>query len=163
MLRVLDNGFTVKAVGLECINSLANLHKASFQRGWGAHDFALFLQDRHMKLLGVFPNRGREPAGFLLIRCVADEAEVISIAVARRHRRKGLGEGLMQMAIDLLYDEGIKVLLLEVDETNKAAIELYNQLGFELVGERRAYYPAKGGEKAANALMMRLSLDDEYV
>lgn len=160
-MRVLENGYTVKTLGLDAINSLANLHKSSFQRGWGAHDFALFLQDKQMLLIGAYPSRNREPAAFLLLRMAADEAEIISIAVDRRHRRKGLAAAMLDMALDMLYEKGINCLLLEVDETNKAAVTLYQYFGFEIVGERRAYYPNKSGKAASNALIMRLALEDE--
>ncbi len=160
-MRVLENGYTVKDLGIDSINCLANLHKKSFTRGWGAHDFALFLQDNKMKVLGAFSNGDKNPNAFLLVRCVADEAEVISIAVGRRHRRKGVAEGMLDVAIDTLYDKGIKELHLEVDENNKGAVELYNQAGFEVIGERKAYYKSEKGEKASSALMMRLILDEE--
>lgn len=160
-MRILENGYTIKDLGIDSINGLANLHKSSFSRGWGAHDFALFLQDQTMKVLGAFNNGGRDPLGFLLVRCVADEAEVISLAVGPKHRRRGVAEGLLDVAIDALYEKGIKQLHLEVDENNRGAVELYSHAGFEVVGERRAYYQGKSGEKASNALMMSLSLDDE--
>lgn len=159
-MRILENGYTVKNLGLESINGLANLHKSSFARAWGAHEFALFLQDKHMKLLGAFKNGKRDPSAFLLVRHVSDEAEVISIAVERPHRRRGVGEGLLDTAIDELSDMGVKQLHLEVDEQNSAAVELYRNFGFEVVGERRAYYPGGHGKKAANALMMCLELCD---
>ncbi len=160
-MRVLENGYTVRDLGIDSISALANLHKSSFTQGWGAHDFALFLQDQKMKVLGAFPNGNPDLMAYLLVRCVADEAEVISLAVGRRHRRRGVAVGLLDAAIDTLYDKGIKELHLEVDESNKAAVELYVQAGFEVIGERRAYYKAKKGEKASNALMMRLVLADE--
>lgn len=160
-MRVLSNGYTLRKVGLESINSLANLHKSAFQRGWGAHDFALFLQDKHMKLLGAYPAKRREPAAFLLLRSVAEEAEIISIAVARKYRRKGLALALLNMALDELYDEGILELHLEVDEKNKAAVKLYEGLGFEVVGTRKAYYQGEKGAPANNALIMRLLIADD--
>ncbi len=159
-MRLLENGYTVKDLGLENINGLASLHKSAFTRGWEAHDFAQFVQDRQMKLLGAFKNGGREPSAFLLVRQVEDEAEVISIAVGRTHRRRGIGVGLLDAAIDELSESGVKELHLEVDGQNNAAVELYKNMGFEVVGERRAYYPGGHGKTAANALMMCLHLDD---
>ncbi len=160
-MRVLENGYTVKDLRIDSIKALANLHENSFTRGWGAHDFALFLQDNTMKVLGAFSNGHKDPNAFLLVRCAADESLGSVNAVGRRHRRKGVAEGMLDAAIDALYDKGIKELHLEVDETNKAAVDLYTQAGFEIVGERKAYYQGKKGEKASSELMMRLDLDDE--
>ncbi len=157
-MRVLENGYTVKDLSLENITGLAKLHSTSFARSWGAHDFALFLQDRRMKILGAFQTGEHDPLAFLLVRQVEDEAEVISLAVGRRHRRRGIGEGLLDIAIDDLCEQGVKEVHLEVDEQNSAAVELYKNIGFEVVGERRAYYPAGPSKKRANALIMTLDL-----
>lgn len=160
-MRILENGYMIRRLGLESINDLANLHKASFSAAWGAHDFALFMQNRDVILIGAIASGKSVPVAFLLVRKLVDEAEVISIATARRHQRAGLARGMMETMIDLLYDEGITALHLEVDEQNGTAVHLYQGLGFDIVGERRAYYPKGRGERAANALMMTLPLTDE--
>lgn len=157
-MRILADGYVVRELGLESINALANLHRGSFANRWGAHDFALFLQNSDVITLGAYPPAKTEPAAFLLVRRVADEAEVITIAVDRRHRRRGLARSMLDVAIDLLDEAGVTALHLEVDEQNSAAVDLYRDLGFEVVGVRHAYYPSSKNKPAANALMMALEI-----
>ena len=160
-MRVLENGYIVRDVGLDQINGLARLHRSSFQQSWSADDFALFLQDRSMRMFVAFQQGVKGPLAFLLVRSAADEAEVISLAVEPKHRRRGLGEGLMDLAIDALLEQGITTLHLEVDEQNVAAVKLYENLGFDVVGTRKAYYRQGQGEKATSALVMSLQLGED--
>ncbi len=160
-MRVLENGYIIRDVGFDQINGLAKLHQSAFQQGWTADDFALFVQDRMVRVLGAFQTGVKEPLAFLLVRSVADEAEVISLGVAPKHRRRGLGEGLMDVAVDDLLEKGIKRLHLEVDEQNVAAVKLYENLGFDVVGTREAYYRHGRGEKATSALLMSLQLGED--
>ena len=81
----------------------------------------------------------------------------MTIGVEPRYARSGLGWRLMQAAMREALVKGSEALFLEVDETNQAAIGLYRKLGFNKVGERRAYYQDKAGQRTA-ALVMRLDL-----
>lgn len=160
-MRILQGGYIIRRVDTAAINGVAALHKSAFRHGWEADEFALYAEDPGMRLLGAFQSGTSDPVAFLLVRVVADEAEVLSLAVGARHRRCGLGEGLMDAVIDELFEQGIVQLHLEVDETNKPAVALYEKLGFEIVGERRAYYAQGEGKPANGALQMTLDLVDE--
>ena len=85
------------------------------------------------------------PAGFALVRCVADEAELLLIAVATAFRRRGVGTALIRTVIGEAEASGIADLHLEVRAGNDAAL-LYRAQGFAKVGERRAYYRGKTGQ-----------------
>lgn len=160
-MRVLDSGYMVRHVEIDNAKGLAKVHQDCFAHPWGVHDFVLFLQDKKYLTLGAFLPSKSQPVGFILLRVVADEAEIISIAVRRKHRRKGLAEALLDAALDELENAAVHVLHLEVEANNKSAINLYNQAGFEIVGEREAYYRPAAGMPAANALMMKLFLNED--
>ena len=85
------------------------------------------------------------------------EGEILTIAVARSHRRLGLGWKLLDAVLRELHRERAGALFLEVDETNVGAIALYRRLGFSQVGRRPGYYPAQG-KPASGALVMRRDL-----
>ena len=72
----------------------------------------------------------------MLARLAAGEAEILTIAVARGHRRQGLGWRLMDAVLRELHAERAEALFLEVDETNAPAIGLYRKFGFHEVGKR---------------------------
>jgi ribosomal-protein-alanine N-acetyltransferase len=74
---------------------------------------------------------------FLLLRVVADEAEVITLGVVRK--RRGVATHLLKAALDRLV--GVARVHLEVAEGNAGAIALYERFGFTRTGRRPAYYP----------------------
>lgn len=69
-----------------------------------------------------------------------DEADVTNIAVTKGYRRQGIAEELLNNLMRLAYNKGVKKMYLEVRESNESARNLYNKLGFEQIGKRRAFY-----------------------
>ena len=95
--------------------------------------------------------------GFVLARLAAGEGEILTVAVARSHRRLGIGWQLMDGVLRELHGQRAEALFLEVDETNAPAIALYRRLGFRQVGHRPDYY-RQPGQGATSALVMRRDL-----
>ncbi|MDP1028238.1 GNAT family N-acetyltransferase [Sphingomonas sp. KR1UV-12] len=87
-----------------------------------------------------------DPAGFALTRTIMDEAELLLLAVAPEHRRRGVGGALLRSVIADCRDVGAAKLHLEVRGGNPAA-QLYEGAGFEKVGERRGYYRGRDGKQ----------------
>ncbi len=144
----------------EEVETLAAIHAEGFRRTWSAHDFQALMVDPSVFVLAArlqSPLGARKIAGFVTVRFAADEAEILTIAVASRYRRHGYGRLLMDDVIRRLYREHIATLFLEVDRTNRAAVGLYQRLGFTVAGERKHYYadPVAGD---GTALVMRLQV-----
>jgi [ribosomal protein S18]-alanine N-acetyltransferase len=68
------------------------------------------------------------------------EMDVINIATAPEHRRRGVGRGLMQWIIDLCREEGVTLLWLRVRASNRIARRFYRRLGFRQRGRFDGYY-----------------------
>jgi ribosomal-protein-alanine N-acetyltransferase len=132
-------------------------HEGGFARLWEPGECAALLADPAVLAEGVFSRGSNEPAGFVLSRLAADEAEILSIVVARSGRRSGCGRALLAAHLAQLAARGVRRLFLEVEEGNAAAIALYQRFGFAMVGRREGYYPKADGSRAA-ALVMRLDL-----
>ena len=135
---------------------LARIHGQSFYRGWPSADFMSFIEDRNTPTYIACDAR-RRIAGFALIRTVADEAELLTIAVEPRWRGKGVGRALMDAVFADLMMSPARRMFLEVDEQNLAAIRLYEKLGFARISSRKGYYPRPDGS-AATALVMARDL-----
>ena len=131
---------------------LAALLAKAFDRPWDAATFeGLLAQD------GVVAfERDR---GFVLVRVVADEAEILTLAVEPPARRRGLGRTLVEGAAELAHGLGAEKLHLEVAEDNAAAIALYRAAGFVEAGRRPGYYPRSDGPAAA-ALILTLDITE---
>ncbi|MGC2673705.1 MAG: ribosomal protein S18-alanine N-acetyltransferase [Candidatus Acidiferrum sp.] len=90
--------------------------------------------------LALVVGRDGEIRGFLAGRLVTDQAEVLNLAVAAKHRRKGEGAALLAAALAEFGLRGVKNVYLEVRESNTAAIAFYAKQGFVKSGLRRGYY-----------------------
>jgi ribosomal-protein-alanine N-acetyltransferase len=133
--------------------SLATLHAASFNRGWSEHEFEQLLTDRNV--ITDRATSGRRNVGFILSRRAADEAEILSVAVARSWRGRGLARRLLDLHLRRLAGLGLGAVFLEVDEDNTPARRLYTRAGFREVGRRPGYYAQSGGK---GALVLRRDL-----
>jgi ribosomal-protein-alanine N-acetyltransferase len=135
--------------------TIASLHAASFRRGWSEEEVERLLIDRHVVAhRAVLAGR---IAGFIMSRRAADEAEILSVAVARSRQGRGLARGLLELHLRRLAGLGARAVFLEVDEHNVPAIRLYRRAGFHDVARRPNYYPAGAGP-AATALVLRRDL-----
>jgi len=133
--------------------ALAALHGASFHRGWSDGEFEQLLMERNV--IAHRATVGRKVVGFILSRLAADEAEILSVAVANSQRGKGLARQLLDLNLRRLAGLGTHAVFLEVDEGNVPARRLYQRAGFRDVGRREGYYPAG---KGAAALILRRDL-----
>lgn len=135
--------------------AIAALHAASFRRGWSEDEIERLLLDR--SVLTHRATIGRNLAGFIMSRIAADEAEILSVAVASGQRGKGLARALLRLHLGRLAGLGVRAVFLEVDEDNESACRLYRRAGFREVGRREGYYPDRTAG-ASTALILRRDL-----
>jgi ribosomal-protein-alanine N-acetyltransferase len=145
----------VTRAGPHDILSMVAIHRSCFAKPWDEEAMAQFLSSPEaLCLIGsVADSSGGIMAGLLIARTAADEAEILTFGVAPACRRAGLGRALLQEAIALLRDAGLKRLYLEVAEENAAARRLYHAFGAVPVGKRPGYYE-HGGDAAIFSLAL---------
>ena len=146
---------TVSPAGMRDAEQLAALHAAAFRRGWSAEEFEQLLIEPNV--VADRATSGARLAGFVMSRLAADQAELLSIAIAARYRRRGLARKLLDVHLRRLAVYGISSVFLEVEERNEPARRLYTGLRFREVGRRESYY-AEIGKEAGTALVLRLDL-----
>jgi len=145
----------VEPASLRDAPKLAELHGASFHRGWGEGEFEAMLTERNMLVHRL--RVGRKIIGFAATRVAADEAEILSIAVEPSHRGRGLSRQLLLTHLGHLAARGVRSVLLEVEENNRPARRLYDRAGFTIAGRRERYYRQGSGQEL-NAVLMRRDL-----
>jgi ribosomal-protein-alanine N-acetyltransferase len=146
---------TIEPAHLRDTRRLAQLHGASFHRGWGEGEFEQMLRERNTLVHRL--RQGRSIIGFAVSRIAVDEAEILSIAVDAKHRGRGLSRKLLLTHLGHLAGRGVRTVFLEVEENNRPARRLYARAGFGVVGRRERYYKQPGGEHL-NAVLMRRDL-----
>lgn len=79
-------------------------------------------------------------AGFLIARRIADEMEILNLAVAPLLRRSGIGGRLVREALGWGKSGGAAQVYLEVRASNEEAQRFYESHGFAVMGRRPRYY-----------------------
>ena len=144
---------------LRLAEALAAIHAAAFAgagRAWSGPEILSLLTEAPVGLRLAHhehPPRGAlAPAGFALYRTAADEAELLTIAVAPADRRAGLGAALLGACEAGARLAGAARMFLEVAEGNAAARGLYARAGYRECGRRRGYYLHEGTREDALVL-----------
>ncbi|MFN4016203.1 MAG: GNAT family N-acetyltransferase [Reyranella sp.] len=141
------------------LDQASRLHFSAFEpmgeRGWSRADIAGLLASPGVA--GLLLTEAGVEIGMAICRIVAGEAELLTIAVASAHRRRGAARQLLGAIVESARAGGARTLFLEVGADNSAALALYESLGFQSVGRRTAYYP-RPNRSAVDAFVMRLNL-----
>jgi ribosomal-protein-alanine N-acetyltransferase len=100
---------------------------------------------------------GRGLIGYAVMSLLAaGECHVLNVCVRPDHQGHGYGRVLLNHMLDLARGRGVSLALLEVRPSNAAALALYRSMGFNEVGLRRNYYPAKQGREDGLVLALEL-------
>jgi [ribosomal protein S18]-alanine N-acetyltransferase len=78
--------------------------------------------------------------GFIIGRQIADEAEVLNLAVRQPFRQQGHASALLSTVVEEFRNRHAIRVFLEVRNSNSVAISLYAKHGFVKSGQRKAYY-----------------------
>ncbi len=141
--------------GIEMAPVIAALHRACFEQPWDRDAIAKLMQTPgYAAMLARTGESSPEPAGFILYRQAGDEAEILAIGVAPRHRRGNVASKLLRHVADTLRRRGIGALFLEVAAENEAALALYRRLNYQQIGQCKGDDTIDGG----NALVLRRKL-----
>jgi ribosomal-protein-alanine N-acetyltransferase len=91
--------------------------------------------------------------GFIVGRQVADEGEILNLAVRPAYRGRGDGRALVKRLLLTFCEQGVARVFLEVRESNAGGIAFYERMGFSRVGVRQSYYR----DPAEAAILMEAS------
>lgn len=120
---------------------------------WSRESYLKFAEEEGS--LGLVIQTNDDISGFLMGRRVADEAEVLNLAVATNHRRKGEATALLRAALGEFRLRAVKSVYLEVRESNTGAIAFYERHGFAKMGRREDYY--RSPDEAAITMEKKLT------
>ena len=95
-----------------------------------------------------------DPLAYVGMTYAADEGSITNVATHPAARRQGLGRAVVQALLAHAPALGLAEVYLEVRVSNKAAIALYQSLGFEHIGRRKGFYR----HPTEDALLMKASL-----
>ncbi len=97
--------------------------------------------------------------GYGMLSMAADEAHVLNVCAAPEEQGRGYGRRLLRTLLQQARTRGAQRVFLEVRPSNTGAIALYHAEGFNEIGRRPRYYPAKGGREDAIVMAKELFAD----
>ncbi|WP_407371093.1 ribosomal protein S18-alanine N-acetyltransferase [Carnobacterium sp.] len=95
-----------------------------------------------------------EKVGFIGYTQLFDEVEITTFGILKPFKNQGIGQSFLRAFIKQVKSEDIKTVFLEVREQNKAAIAVYEKVGFEMIALRKNYYH----DPVDHALIMQLKI-----
>ena len=117
-----------------------------FGEAWTRSQLAGILPMGGVSLMIAREAHDSAAVGFSLFRTVADESELLLLAVLPIRHRRGLGRQLLRDFLQRARNDGLTRVHLEVRDGNPA-VDMYRTAGFSPVGRRRNYYHAPDGER----------------
>ena len=104
--------------------------------------------------------RAGRMVGYGVLSIAADEAHVLNLCTAPDHEGEGLGRRMLQALLRIARGHGAQRVFLEVRPSTPGAIVLYPSEGFNEIGRRPRYYPARDGREDALVMAIELVADD---
>ncbi len=124
------------------LDQVLAIEQASFTMPWSRNLFLSEFRNQAVSLMLVAcpAAGGREIVGYIVCWIVADELHILNLATREAWRRKGTARQLVLSALKHGFDRGVRRAFLEVRSSNKAALALYEGLGFVRSLVREGYY-----------------------
>jgi ribosomal-protein-alanine N-acetyltransferase len=146
----LTAAFEVRKFALEDLASVTKINRVCLPENYTDY-FFVDLAKRFPETF-IVADQGHEVVGYIMCRIevglsnfglggLVKKGHIVSIAVLPEHRRKGIGEAIIEKAMEKMHtDYNAKQCFLEVRVTNEPAIGMYKKLGFEITRTIRGYY-----------------------
>ncbi|WP_040195767.1 ribosomal protein S18-alanine N-acetyltransferase [Candidatus Soleaferrea massiliensis] len=145
--------FTIEQLDGRYIPDMVEIEKECFSAPWSYESFAQELVNR-MAVYSVAVSDKR-CVGYMGMHHIIDEGYITNIAVTNGARRHGVATALMEQMLTYARKSGLRMMSLEVRQSNQVAIDFYRKHGFEIVGFRKNYYtnPTEDGHIMTKILL----------
>jgi ribosomal-protein-alanine N-acetyltransferase len=120
------------------MREVLDIEREAFEFPWSDEDFARCLRLRNC--IGMVAESGDSVVAFMIYELHRSRLHVLNFAVARSHRRLGVGTRMMEKLIGKLTPERRSRIVLEVRETNLPAQLFFRSLGFRAISVLKDFY-----------------------
>lgn len=143
----------LRSMSREDLVQVATIEQSAYEFSWTPGIFRDCLRAGHACWVLV---QDGEVMGYGVLSTGAGEAHVLNVCVAPRYQGQGYGRRILKRLLDTARWHGTEQVFLEVRPSNVAAQTLYERTGFNEVGRRPRYYPARNGREDAIVMAMDL-------
>lgn len=143
---------SVRSMKESDVEAVSRLEKLYFTDAWSEKSILETLKQPHAFILVA--EEDDELIGYCIVYLAMDEAEIARIAVDASKRKRGVGQELLRATCRTGIQQGVERLLLDVRESNEAALNLYRSFGFAEDGIRKNFYE----NPKEHAVLMSMSI-----
>ena len=136
------------------LEEVMRVEQSAYAQPWSRGNFSDSLQSGYQAQLLV---AGDTLLGYFVAMKGVDEVHLLNVTVAPAYQGQGWGRVMLDALAIWARGQGAQWLWLEVRASNTRAQRVYESHGYRRVGERKAYYPAFGGQRE-DAVVMSLQL-----
>lgn len=141
------------------VDTIMQIEPTIYSHPWTRGNFTDSLQSGYSAWVLLDTAQPHETiVGYALLMMVLDEAHLLNLSIAKPYQKQGLGRFLLTHMLHIATNHQAQHMFLEVRVSNLSAIALYENMGFNEMGIRRQYYPAKQGRE--DAVLMGLALEE---
>lgn len=137
----------------EDLSEIIGIERQSYPHPWTQTIFGDCL---HAGYSGWVCGRNGMIEAYGIISVAAGEAHLLNLCVREESRQQGIGRNMLRHLVAIARRHNTEVIFLEVRPSNAAARALYEDEGFNELGNRRDYYPAGAGREDALILARTL-------
>ena len=134
----MDHSVKIVPVTIKELPQIAEIERQCFSMPWSSEALSMLTAEPNVGFCALFDGR---IVGYVGMQCVLDEGQITDVAVLPSYRRRGIAAELLNALISYARLKGLRVIFLEVRESNLPALSLYrDRFGFEVIGTRRGFY-----------------------
>jgi ribosomal-protein-alanine N-acetyltransferase len=94
--------------------------------------------------------------GYGILTVGAGESHILNVCISPKAQGSGYGRAMMLQLMEVAKGHRAEMMFLEVRPSNTRAIKLYDSLGFNQIGTRNGYYPARNGTREDAWVLARM-------
>ncbi len=144
---------SLRAMRMSDLDRVMEVETSAYEFSWTRGIFRDCLLNGHGCWVLVL---GEEIIGHGVLSSGAGEAHILNVCIGPDYQRHGHGHYLVTRLLDLARWHRAERVFLEVRPSNTPAIRLYERIGFNEIGRRPRYYPARKDRE--DAIVMALEL-----
>lgn len=137
-----ESELMIRTMRIEDVEDIFVIEQKCFSRPWTKEALAAVVEDEKASYLVAVDKKTSHVVGYVGAYIILDEADINQVAVLEDYRRCGIATALMQDFMQKMKERNIRAITLEARVGNKAAIALYEKIGFRTEGIRKKFYEA---------------------
>ncbi|MDI6917669.1 MAG: ribosomal protein S18-alanine N-acetyltransferase [Thermoplasmatales archaeon] len=129
----------IRTATIQDLDEICRIEKLCFKKERYSEEFILYLLENQNNYSAVF-EENKKIAGYIIASFHKNTARIISLAVHPAHRKKGIGEKLLNSAEEKAKKLKMKNITLEVAKENMDAVNFYLSKRYKIDGLIKDYY-----------------------